>query len=236
MVLADTMAIFLVVVGMLICFNAVWLLCRALWGPLVAVSREIHRDGMIKSFFLGLPLTALILVLFGALTSNKAGPWGGLIGIVVMAAYLMFTSIGVAGIADLIGEKLGGSNNQSQPPWRETVRGGAVLVLSFLFPFLGWLLIMPVALIVGCGATMRAMFREWKSSRQERKATGHTGMEQSTKEQAAGAQSPRDHAARDQATKDPASNTASTPTLGDSEILVAERVDTASDAIERRLD
>lgn len=188
MVLADTMAIFLVVVGMLICFNAVWLLCRALWGPLVAVSREIHRDGMIKSFFLGLPLTALVLVLFGALTSNKAGPWG-LIGIVIMAAYLMFTSIGVAGIADLIGEKLGGNNNhQLQPPWRETVRGGAVLVLSFLFPILGWLLIMPVALIVGCGATMRAMFREWKSSRQERKA------------------------------------------------LVAGRVDTTADAIERKLD
>ncbi len=161
MVLADTMAIFLVVVGLLICFNALWLLCRALWGPLVAQSREIHRDGMLKSFFLGLPLTALIVVMFGAMTSNKQGTWG-LIGLIVMALYVMFTSIGTAGIADLIGEKLGG-NTEGQPPWRETVRGGAILVLSFLFPILGQLVIMPIAIIVGCGATMRAMFREWKS-------------------------------------------------------------------------
>jgi hypothetical protein len=167
MVLADTMAIFLVVVGLLICFNALWLLCRALWGPLVAQSREIHRDGMVKSFFLGLPLTALIVVMFGAMTSNKQGTWG-LIGLIVMAVYVMFTSIGTAGIADLIGEKLGG-NTEGQPPWRETVRGGAILVLSFLFPILGQLVIMPIAIIVGCGATMRAMFREWKSAKHSQK-------------------------------------------------------------------
>lgn len=195
MVLADTMAIFLVIVGLLICFNAVWLLCRALWGPLVAQCRDVHRDGMIKSFFLGLPLTALIVVLFGALTSNKQGPWG-LIGIVVMAAYLMFTSIGVAGIADLVGEKLGGKN-PDQPPWRETVRGGAVLVLSFLFPFLGWLLIMPVALIVGCGATMRGIYREWKGAKAEKK----------------------------QLTAAAASKNASVQ-IGSSDILVGERIET----------
>lgn len=180
MVLADTMAIFLTIVGFLICFNAVWLMCKALWGPLVAHSRDVHHDGMIKSFLLGLPLTALVVVMFAALTSNKQGPWG-LIGILVMAAYLMFTSIGVAGIADLMGEKLG-NNKQDQPPWRETVRGGAVLVLSFLFPILGWLLIMPVALVVGCGATMRAMFREWKCSRHEKKllaASGSTASQES---------------------------------------------------------
>lgn len=205
MVLADTMAIFLVTVGLLICFNAVWLLCRALWGPLVAHCRDVHRDGMIKSFFLGLPLTALIVVLFGALTSNKQGPWG-LIGIVVMAAYLMFTSIGVAGIADLIGEKLGG-HTQGQPPWRETVRGGAVLVLSFLFPFLGWLLIMPVALVVGCGATMRAIFREWKCSRNEKKSLAPN--------------------AKNSATQDVPS-----ASVGSPEILVGERIDARADVVD----
>lgn len=205
MVLADTMAIFLTIVGLLICFNAVWLLCRALWGPLVAHCRDVHRDGMVKSFFLGLPLTALIVVLFGALTSNKQGPWG-LIGILVMAAYLMFTSIGVAGIAELVGEKLGGKT-QDQPPWRETVRGGAVLVLSFLFPFLGWLLIMPVALVVGCGATMRGMYREWKCSRHGKKS--QTASSKSSGVQGASA-SP--------------------------EILVGERLDVASDAVDLNQD
>lgn len=166
MVLADTMAIFLVIVGLLICFNAVWLLCRAIWAPLVHHARDAHHDGMIKSFFIGLPMTALTVVVFGALANDKQGPWG-LVAIILASIYLLFSSIGVAGIADLIGEKLG-TNVEGQPPWRETIRGGIVLVLSFLFPFVGWLVIMPVSMVIGCGATIRAVFREWKCSRLER--------------------------------------------------------------------
>lgn len=166
MVLADTMAIFLVIVGLLICFNAVWLLCRALWEPLVLHARDAHYDGMVKSFFLGLPMTALVVVAFGALVNVKQGPWG-LIGLILAGVYLLFSSIGVAGIAGLVAEKLGGKA-QGQPPWKETVLGGAVLVLTFLFPILGWLVVMPIAIVVGCGATIRAIFREWKCSRQEK--------------------------------------------------------------------
>ncbi len=166
MVLADTMAIFLVIVGLLICFNAVWLLCRSIWEPLVAGAREAHYNGMVKSFFLGLPLTALTVIVFGALANDKQGPWG-LVAIVIAGVYLLFANIGVAAIAELIGEKLGGETS-GQAPWRGTVRGGSVLVLSFLFPFLGWLLILPVATVVGCGAAIRALFREWKG---DKKAT-----------------------------------------------------------------
>jgi len=167
MVLADTMAIFLVVLGLLICFNAVWLFCRALWEPLVAHARDAHYDGMVKSFFVGVPLTALVVVVFGALANDKAGPWG-LLAWILAGVYLLFSSIGVSGMTGLIGEKLGGAV-QNQPPWKETLRGGSVLVLSFLFPVLGWFVIMPIAIIVGCGATIRACFREWKCSRLEKK-------------------------------------------------------------------
>lgn len=168
MVLADTMAIFLVIVGLLICFNAVWLFCRAIWEPLVNHARDAHYDGMVKSFFVGLPLTALVLVAFFALANDKQGPWG-MVAIILLAAYMLFASIGVSGIAGFVGEKLGG-NVQDQPPWRETVRGGAVLVLSFLFPVVGWLIIMPVAFVVGCGAAIRAVFRELKISRSRSRA------------------------------------------------------------------
>jgi hypothetical protein len=166
MVLADTMAIFLVIVGLLICFNAVWLFCRALWEPLVTHARDAHNDGMIKSFFVGLPLTALVVVAFGALANDKQGPLG-LVGWIMMGVFVLFSSIGVSGIASMIGERLGG-NIASPPPWRETVRGGAVLVLSFLFPIVGWFVVMPICFVVGCGATIRAVFREWKCSRQEK--------------------------------------------------------------------
>ncbi|MBX9666830.1 MAG: hypothetical protein K2X93_04390 [Candidatus Obscuribacterales bacterium] len=166
MVLADTMAIFLVIVGLLICFNAIWLFCRAIWEPLIVGAREAHYNGMVKSFFLGLPLTALTVIVFGALANDKQGPWG-LVAILIAGVYLLFASIGVAAMAELIGDRLGGET-AGQAPWRCTVRGGSVLVLSFLFPFLGWLLILPVATIVGCGAAIRALFHEWKGGKGER--------------------------------------------------------------------
>jgi hypothetical protein len=163
MVLADTMAIFLVIVGLLICFNAVWLFCRAIWEPLVRHARDAHDDGMVKSFFVGVPLTAIVVVTFFALANDKQGPWG-LVAFILLGVYILFASIGVSGLAGLIGDKLA-DRSHSQPPWKETVRGGAVLVLSFLFPVVGWFVLMPIAFVVGCGASIRAVFREWKNSR-----------------------------------------------------------------------
>jgi hypothetical protein len=164
MVLADTIAIFLTILGVLICFNAIWLFVEAIWGSLVGHAREAHYDGMVKSFFLGLPLTAVATIAFGALVNEKQGPWG-LVGLLLAGLYILFASIGVSAMASLIGEKLGGTlaTQPPQPPWRVTLGGGIVLVLTFLFPILGWLLILPVAYTVGLGATMRALVRERKS-------------------------------------------------------------------------
>jgi len=45
------------------------------------------------------------------------------------------------------------------PAWKPHLRGGIVLALSFLVPFLGWLLLFPIALILGAGAATLAVFR-----------------------------------------------------------------------------
>ena len=42
------------------------------------------------------------------------------------------------------------------------VRGGAILAISFLFPFVGWFMILPVALVSGVGAVVIA---GWRSRR-----------------------------------------------------------------------
>lgn len=165
MILADTMAIFLVIVGLLLAFNGVWLLSRALWGPLVAHAIDAHHEGMIKSFLLGLPMTAVAVVVSGAMMNNKQGLWG-LGGLVLFSLYFLFANVGVAGMAAMIGEKLGSKNGE--PPWKETVRGGSVLTLAFLFPLAGWIVLLPVALVTGCGANIRAIVREWKVGRERR--------------------------------------------------------------------
>jgi hypothetical protein len=37
------------------------------------------------------------------------------------------------------------------------VRGGVVLELAFLFPIVGWFIVLPLALILGAGAAVRVV-------------------------------------------------------------------------------
>ena len=38
-------------------------------------------------------------------------------------------------------------------PWRATVRGGVALELMFLVPVVGWVVLFPLAVVIGSGAT-----------------------------------------------------------------------------------
>lgn len=162
MILADTMLWFFVIVGLLISFNGIWLMSQAMWTLTVQRAVEIHRHSMWKSFFIGLPIIAIGVIAFLKLSDSKNG-LAGLIGILLISCLFILSSVGVAGIAALFGERLAGEA-RPEPLWKMTLRGGCVLALSYLFPIAGWIVILPVSLIVGCGATVRALWRmkSWK--------------------------------------------------------------------------
>ena len=67
----------------------------------------------------------------------------------------------MAGLATVVGERLP-SPADAQCPWKATIRGGIVLELSYLLPFLGWFVLLPVSIIIGAGATTRALIRSRK--------------------------------------------------------------------------
>ena len=46
------------------------------------------------------------------------------------------------------------SPTDASQPWRRVLRGGTVLTLTFLLPFVGWFLILPWTLISGFGAAI----------------------------------------------------------------------------------
>src|SRR5690606_25398357 len=73
-----------------------------------------------------------------------------------------------SGIATLIGARLS-SSEIIEPKWKTTARGGAVLSLSYLFPLVGWFVILPVSLVIGCGATVRAIWNRKRSSSVEKR-------------------------------------------------------------------
>lgn len=155
MMLADTVGIFLVIVGLLIAFPALWLLCRGLWPGAVVACGERNRRGMVKSFFVGLPFLVILIIAMG-ISGKLPGPVGQLSPLFLLSVFFLYASVGVAGIATMLGGRLPSPADEART-WNRTLRGSIVLVLSFLFPILGWFLLLPVSLIVGFGTLTRVL-------------------------------------------------------------------------------
>jgi len=156
MLLADTMAIFLVIVGLLITFPSLWLLCSALWPAFVERSSSSVQGGVWKSFFVGIPVLALSVVIV-AVVGKLPATFGQIGGILAFSVLMLFAQAGLAGLARQIGLKLFYANG-TENLWKPTLRGGAVLVLSYLLPLVGWFLILPASIIIGAGSSVRACF------------------------------------------------------------------------------
>ena len=150
MLMADTLAIFFVILGLLLAFPGLWLLCRGLWPNVVAGAADRCRNGLIKSILIGAPLSAVVIG-FAVVVARFSGGLGAIVSAAILCAFAMVSSAGVAGFAACIGERLPSPGDASRP-WKATLRGGIALELSYLLPVLGWFVILPLSLVIGCGA------------------------------------------------------------------------------------
>src|SRR5262245_11736803 len=165
MLMADTMAIFFVILGLLLAFPGLWILCRGLWPHAVAKAAAVCGKGLIKPFLAGIPLT--VVMIFAAAVLGNLGPAGKIAAVATVCLYLMIANCGVAGLVTIVGERLEepAGNFASQKPWRATLRGSIVLGLASLLPILGWFVILPVAMITGCGANLLSLLQGIAGSR-----------------------------------------------------------------------
>ena len=83
MLMADTMSIFFVILGMLLAFSGLWLLCRGLWPDAVAAAADRCGKRLWSSFLAGLPVTIVMIVLTKTLF-NVLGPVGKIAGVGVV--------------------------------------------------------------------------------------------------------------------------------------------------------
>jgi hypothetical protein len=150
MLMADTMSIFFVILGMMLALPGLWLLCRGLWPEAVAATADRCRKGLWSSFLAGLPITA-VMILMTVILFNVLGPVGKIAGLGVVCLYMLQAHTGVAGLATAIGRRLATPHDEKRA-WRSTLRGGVVLELAYLLPILGWFVILPASIIIGSGA------------------------------------------------------------------------------------
>jgi hypothetical protein len=152
MLMADVAVWTALFVGLMVVLPAVWLLFGALWPSAVQRAQERIPRKPVSTFFIGLGVSLLFTILVGVLGQASLAPPA----LIVASFGLGWSLLGVSALARHVGARL---SSPGDPAWKPHLRGGIVLALSFLVPFLGWMLVFPIAIVLGAGAATTAVFR-----------------------------------------------------------------------------
>lgn len=164
MIMADILKIFLLIVGLLTVYVSYWLIAQALFPALVERARR-HYAKPVKITFIGL-LAAALPVIIGAAISSLPNPALKLTGVTLMLIPALLGLVGSAGLTLRIGAGLPAPADEQQP-WHRGLRGGILLALTFLLPFVGWIVLPIWTLVSGFGAFILSV----KEIRQSSNAT-----------------------------------------------------------------
>src|SRR5690349_17149466 len=124
MLMADTMAVFFVVLGVMLSFVGLWLLVRGLWPAHVAAAAERLDRGLVAPLLVGVPITVVAIGLT-IVASALPGKLGGITAGAILCGFLTYAHTGVSGLATTIGRRLPSAVDETSP-WRATLRGGVV--------------------------------------------------------------------------------------------------------------
>ena len=156
--LADVFTVVFIILGFLTVFIAYWLMAAGLFPTFVARCSEQMGRAPVKTFLLG-AVTFAPLVAVGLGISNKApNAVGKSLGLGLALVAALGALFGSAGLALRIGTGLKAERDEFDP-WRRVLRGGIVLGLTFVLPFVGTFLVMFPAFILGFGAFAICLFK-----------------------------------------------------------------------------
>jgi len=142
-------ALFLILLGH-------WLVAGGMFPKAVASFVRVYDESPIRALLLGIFTYGPIFVLL----LNTAKLPGVPLRIVMIAAGLFSLLIGFAGSAGLA-LRIGRNLSAAASPWHQCLRGGVMLGLVFITPFIGWGFLLHAGLASGFGAFLLA--KPWKS-------------------------------------------------------------------------
>ena len=142
-------ALFLILLGH-------WVAAAGMWPKAARAFTDIYEQRPIRALLVGVFTYGPLIVML--LTSGEV-PNGAykLVALVGGFGAILFGFIGTSGLALRIGRNL----SPGADLWQQALRGGVMLGLVFITPFLGWLFLLHVGLASGFGAFLLA--KPWKS-------------------------------------------------------------------------
>jgi hypothetical protein len=75
--------------------------------------------------------------------------------VVILGILAIVLSFGLAGMSNLIGERL----FPDLPAWKQSLWGTVCLALACALPFVGWFLLLPYVGLIGIGAVILGFFQ-----------------------------------------------------------------------------
>ena len=157
MIMADVIKIFLLIVGLLLVFNAHWLAAVGLF-PKMVDRCAAHYGRPFRTTALGL-LIGVPMLLVGISVFGKLGhPFFKIVGGAFVSVPVVLGLLGSAGLSRRIGAGLASPIDETQP-WRRVLRGGIVLSLTLLLPVVGWFVLLPGTFASGLGAAVLSLRR-----------------------------------------------------------------------------
>ena len=111
-----------------------------------------------RSFFAGVGAAVAAAIPISLLFAIPL-PFTSFLGAVFLFTVLTIAGIGAAGIASLMAERLQTRSGDTLSKSGAFVRAAVALELMAAFPLIGWLLVIPVSLLVSLGAASFALFR-----------------------------------------------------------------------------
>jgi len=151
-IMADVFKILFLILGTLITAVCYWLLFEACVPGRVERARLNYEHRPVRTALYGLLVSVPVVGLGLALSATPRGPVK-LAGLILIMVTILTGLLGSAGLTRLIGQRLPSPADTGQP-WRRVLRGGVVLSVSFVLPFIGWFMVLPFTLISGVGAVL----------------------------------------------------------------------------------
>jgi hypothetical protein len=160
--MADVAAIFGLLLSLGIVFpgflTAWWLLF-----PAVVERARVRLEATPwQCFWLGGVTTALLVIPITVLIALPVAP-AKLLGWTGIASTLALASLGAAGLVAQMSRRL--QSQSALSPAAAFVRSAIALELAAALPFIGWLVVVPLAVVVSLGATVFALVRWLPASR-----------------------------------------------------------------------
>ncbi|HEU4745682.1 MAG TPA: hypothetical protein VFS61_10615 [Anaerolineales bacterium] len=155
--MADISAIFFILLILGIAFPAMLTAWWLLFPSVVARSQLRVEKTLTRTFWMGLVIVLALAIPIMILLALPFGP-AKFLGWVLLAASLALSSVGAAGIAAHLANRMAQQSNITT--LGAFVRGAVLLELAAFFPVIGWLFLWPLFLITAFGATGFA-FLNW---------------------------------------------------------------------------